>query len=207
MVENLQPSFEPGQGWEYSNTNFILLGMAAEAVTGQSLDDLYQDRIFDPLEMNDSFLLEGVPETGQIIQGYYTEAGEIKNVTAWNGSQGWAGGGIISTAEDMAKYVAGISSGALFKDPASLEQLLTFGDGVVGPFQGGYGLGVGKWTVEPAPMAWGHAGQTPGFQTLWAVYPDQESRVVFLTNSGSCHISYFLDILNASPELFTQELP
>jgi D-alanyl-D-alanine carboxypeptidase len=205
VVQNLQPSFEPGQDWEYSTTNFILLGMAAETVTGKSLGELYQERIFQPLEMTKSFLLEGVPGKGQIVQGYYTdESGKVKNVTAWNGSQGWAGGSIVSTAEDMAKYAAGLSSGAVFKDPASLEQLLAFGDGVVAFFDG-YGLGVGRFSREP--FAWGHAGQTPGFQTLWAVYPDQDSRVVFLTNSGSCNVVALVSILNASPDLFTQELP
>ncbi len=206
VAENLEPSFGPGQGWEYSTTNFILLGMAIEAVTGQSLAELYEERIFAPLEMTNSYLLEGVPEEGQIVQGYYTlDDGEVMNVTAWNGSQGWAGGGNISTVEDMAKYAAGIASGALFQDPTSLEQLLAFGDGAVGLFAG-YGLGVGRWSEDP--IVWGHEGQTPGFQTMWAVYPDQESRVVFLTNSGSCSVApVSLGIINASPDLFTQELP
>ena len=133
-------SFAPGEESEYSTTNFILLGLAAEAVTGQSLAELYQERIFDPLEMTNSFLLAGVPEAGQIIQGYYTmDDGEVKNVTAWNGSQGWAGGGIVSTAEDMAKYAAGLADETLFQDSASLDQMLTFDDGFI--FPGGYGLG------------------------------------------------------------------
>ncbi len=205
VVENLQPSFEPGQGWEYSTTNFILLGLAVEAATGKSLSDLYQERIFEPLEMNDSFLLESVPEEGQIVQGYYTLApDDVKNVTSWNGSQGWAGGAIVSTAEDMAKYAAGLASGALFKDSASLEQFLAFGDGTVANFDG-YGLGVGRWSRDP--FAWGHAGQTPGFQTLFAIFPDDGSQVVFLTNSGSCHVASLIPILTASPDLFTQELP
>jgi CubicO group peptidase (beta-lactamase class C family) len=126
-------------------------------------------------------------------------------VTAWNGSQGWAGGGINSTAEDMAKYTAGLTSGALFQDPDSLEQMLSF-DGQIFPFLGGYGLGVGQWTADPNPVAWGHGGQTAGFETIWAVYPELDSQVILFTNSGSCHVSAFIDVLNASPELFTQEL-
>lgn len=202
---NLPTSFPPGEGSEYSTTNFVLLGMAAEAVTGQSLAMLYQEGIFDPLEMTDSFLLEGVPEVGQIIQGYYTMPdGTVKNVTGWNGSQGWAGGGIVSTAADMAKYAAGLANATLFQDPATLQQMLAFDDGMA-IYAGGYGLGVGQKTTDP--MSWGHDGQTPGFQTSWAVYPEQDVRVIFLTNSGSCHVSYLLDILNASPDLFTQALP
>jgi D-alanyl-D-alanine carboxypeptidase len=207
VVQNLKPSFEPGQGWEYSTTNFILLGMAAEAVTGQSMSELYQSYIFDPLEMTHSYLLEGVKEEGQTVQGYVTlPDGSIKNVTIWNGSLAWAGGGNISTAEDMAKYVAGISSDAIFQDPQSLEQLLDFGNGVVAAFSGGYGLGVGRWSIDP--YAWGHGGQTPGFETFFAVFPDQDARVILLTNSGSCDVAgAAFPIIIASPDLFTQELP
>ncbi len=201
-----EPAFAPGEGWEYSTTNFILLGMAIEAATGKPLDQLYQERIFDPLGMDDSTLLNGLPEENSFVHGYWTmKDSEVVDVTSWNGSQGWAGGGIVSTAEDMAKYAAALASGSIFSDPASLEQMIAFGDGVVGGFDG-YGLGVGRWSREP--FAWGHAGQTPGFQSLFAIYPELDARVVFLTNSGSCHIGlYFMNILNASPDLFTQELP
>jgi len=201
-----EPAFAPGEGWEYSTTNFILLGMAIEKATGKTLDQLYQERIFEPLGMENSYLLMGIPEEDSIAHGYWTmKNGEVVDVTNWNGSQGWAGGSIVSTPEDMANYVAGLASGAVFKDPASLEQMIAFGDGAVAGFDG-YGLGVGRW--EQDPRAWGHVGQTPGFQSLFAIYPEKGGRVVFLTNSGSCHIGlYFMNILNASPDLFSQELP
>jgi D-alanyl-D-alanine carboxypeptidase len=48
-VANGKPEFDPGEGWSYSSTNFILLGMALEAVTGQPIAELYQKRIFTPL--------------------------------------------------------------------------------------------------------------------------------------------------------------
>jgi D-alanyl-D-alanine carboxypeptidase len=204
-VQLREPNFAPGEGWEYSTTNFILLAMAAEQATGKSLEQLYQERIFDPLGMENSYLLQGVPEAVDFVRGYYTlKSGEAVDVSNWNGSQGWSGGSIVSTAEDMAKYAEGLASGSVFKDPASLEQLTTFGDGQVGPFSN-YGLGVGVWSQEP--FAWGHAGQTPGFQSLFAIYPEQDTRVVFFTNSGSCNVYSLPQIVAASPDLFTQELP
>ena len=200
-----EPNFAPGEGWEYSTTNFILLAMAIEAATGKPLDQLYQERIFDPLGMENTYLLNEVPEDGAFVNGYYTLTnGEAANVTRWNGSQGWAGGSIVSSAEDMAKYAAGLASGSIFSDPASLEQLIAFGDGSVGPF-GAYGLGVGRWSEDP--LAWGHAGQTPGFQSLFAIYPEQGTQVVYWVNSGSCNVYNLVTTLNASPDLFTQELP
>jgi D-alanyl-D-alanine carboxypeptidase len=204
-VQLREPNFAPGEGWEYSTTNFILLGMAAEAATGKTLDQLYQERIFDPLDMGNSYLLQGVPEVVDFARGYYTlTSGEAVDVSNWNGSQGWAGGSIVSTAEDMAKYTEGLASGSVFKDPASLEQLTAFGDGQLGPFSN-YGLGVGTWSQDP--FAWGHAGQTPGFQSLFAIYPEQDTQVVFFANSGSCNVYSLPQIVSASPDLFTQELP
>jgi CubicO group peptidase (beta-lactamase class C family)/heat shock protein HslJ len=205
VVQNLEPNFAPGEGWEYSTTNFILLGMAIEAATGQPIDQLYQARIFEPLGMENSFLLNGVPAENSFVHGYYTlESGEVADVTNWNGSQGWAGGSIVSTAEDMLKYATGISTGTLFSDPASLDQLLAFGDGAVGPFDA-YGLGVGRWSQDP--FGWGHAGQTPGFQSLFAIYPEQDTRVVYWVNSGSCVVYALTTAIGYSPELFTQPLP
>jgi D-alanyl-D-alanine carboxypeptidase len=205
VVQNLEPNFAPGEGWEYSTTNFILLGMAIEATTGKPLDQLYQERIFDPLGMENSYLLNSVPEERSFVNGYYTlKSGTVADVTNWNGSQGWAGGSIVSTVEDMANYTAGLTSGTVFKDPASLEQMTAFGDGAVGPFDA-YGLGVGRWSQDP--FAWGHAGQTPGFQSLFIIYPEQDARVVFFANSGSCNVYSLPPIINTSPNLFTQELP
>ena len=200
-----EPSFAPGEGWEYSTTNFILLAMAIEAATGKSIDQLYQERIFDPLGMENSYLLNSVPEKGSFVNGYYTmKSGTVADVTNWNGSQGWVGGSIVSTVEDMAKYAVGLASGSIFNDPVSLEQMTAFGDGAVGPF-GAYGLGVGRWSQ--GPFAWGHAGQTPGFQSLFIIYPEQDARVVFFANSGSCNVYSLPQIINVSPDLFTQELP
>jgi amidase len=203
VVENGEPSFAPGEGAEYSSTNFILLGEAIEAATGEALADLYQERIFDPLGMENSSLLEGVPEDGAIVNGYYTlPSGEVLNTTDENGSQMWAAGGIISTAEDMAKYAAALSNGSQFQDIDSYIQMTDFGDEFVASFSG-YGLGVGKWSDEP--FAWGHGGQTAGFQTLFAIFPGSLTNVVLLTNSASCSVAGLMAIIQASPALLPTE--
>jgi D-alanyl-D-alanine carboxypeptidase len=202
VVEYGEPSFEPGEGWEYSSSNFLLLGMALEAATRQSLDDLYRERIFDPLGMNESFLLSGVPEPGQTVDGHFTFGDGIRrNMTRWNASQGWAAGGIVSTAADMARYVDGLATGALFNDAASVQQMLEFGDGPVSSYSG-YGLGVGDWTGTVGEFAaYGHGGQTLGFGTMWVNLPDYDTRVVLLANSASCPVDQLRQIIGASPQL------
>lgn len=203
IVENGEPSFAPGEGAQYSSSNFVLLGEAIEAATGETVANLYQARIFDPLGMDSSSLLEGVPEDGAIVNGYYTdELGQTTNTTKENGSQMWAAGGIISTAEDMAKYAAALSGGSLFQDFDSFIQMTDFGDEYVASFIG-YGLGVGQFSEEP--LAWGHGGQTAGFQTLFAIFPSSSTNFVLLTNSASCSVQGLMTIIQASPALLPTE--
>lgn len=182
-------SFKPDDDWEYSSTNFILLGMVVETVTGKTLGELYQQRIFDVLGMVNSSYLLTQPGESEMVNGYYTiPAGELVDVTAWNLTQGGAAGGIISTAADMALYAEGLFHGKLFKMDSTLKEMteftpLTLAQG--GGIMQGYGLGLISYASDGF-HAIGHSGQTPGFQTIWFYVPETESILVFLTNSGSC---------------------
>jgi len=194
-VENGNPQFDPGEDGAYSNTNYILLGMALEAASGQSMAELYQTRIFTPLGMANTLLLEGVPEEGQLAQGYFTvdnEDAELVNATDWNASQAWTAGAIVSTVEDMALYTEALASGALFSDPDSLAQMTAFQE--VDPLKfglmTGYGLGVGVIPLEAAE-AWGHTGGTPGYASLIMTIPEKDTHIVYLTNSANCNVALF----------------
>lgn len=100
-----------------------------------------------------SSLLERVPAADAIVNGYYTlSTDEVLNTTDENGSQMWAAGGIISTAEDMAKYAAALQSDSLFREPDSLAQMTAFNDQPMLPFRV-YSLGVGRFIDEP--LGWG----------------------------------------------------
>jgi len=213
-ITNGTPDFAPGADWNYSSTNFILLGQVVEAASGQSLPDLYRQRIFDPLGMENSSYLTDSPAQGSIVSGYYTiPSGEQIDVTNWNTSQGGAAGAIVSTAEDMAAYAEGLFEGELFQNKTTLAEMLDFtplsidqGGGVID----GYGLGIMSYaTADNGFSAIGHGGQTPGFQSVWFYVPEADSLVIFLTNSGSCpadFLPFFLtpDILGleASADLF-----
>jgi D-alanyl-D-alanine carboxypeptidase len=195
-LENGEPEFDPGEDWSYSSTNFVLLGMALEVATGQSMEELYETRIFTPVGMANTYLPEGIPEDGQLAEGYFTaeggddEAAELVNATDWNVSQGWTAGAIASTAEDMARYTEALASGALFSDPDSLAQMTAFQkvDPVKFGLMTGYGLGVGVLPLKTAE-AWGHTGGTPGYATLIMTIPEKETNVVYLTNSADCNIA------------------
>ena len=131
------PYFAPGQGFHYSNTNTVLLGMIIEQITGQKLEDVFQERIFTPLGLKNTVF---PPLTSNSIldphpQGYLfgtnvstlTDAalppdqqaaardGTLvpNDVTDVNPSWAWAAGAAISSAEDLATYVKPLVTGGL----------------------------------------------------------------------------------------------
>lgn len=190
-IANGAPEFAPGDGWDYSSTNFILLGVVVEVATRRPLADLYRQRIFDPLGMDHTTYLEGSPAPSAAVHGYYTVPGQgLTDMTGWNATQGGAAGAIVSTAEDMARFASGLFSGALFENDATLDEMLAFrelsmaeGGGVMS----GYGLGLISFRTRGFE-AIGHAGQTPGFQSIWFRVPETDTTLIFLTNSGSCRV-------------------
>jgi D-alanyl-D-alanine carboxypeptidase len=195
-LENGEPQFDPGEDQAYSNTNYILLGMALEAAAGQSMAELYQTRIFSPLGLNNTFLLEGVPQEGQIVDGYFTAGSEndddsgLAKATDWNATQAWTAGAIASNAEDMALYTEALAAGELFSDPDSLAQMTDFQevDPIKFGLMTGYGLGVGVFPLEAAD-AWGHTGGTAGFGSLIMTIPEKDTNLVYLANSADCSVA------------------
>lgn len=199
-IANGTPDFAPGEGWHYSSTNFILLGMAVEAAAGRPLAVLYQERIFDPLGMAATSYLEGSPAPGSSVDGYYNvpDVG-LTNMTGWNATQGGAAGAIVSTAEDMARFIDGLFGGKIFANPATLNEMTAMrpvraeeGGGLIQ----GYGLGLIGFPT-PGFSAIGHEGQTPGFQSIWMRVPEADSTLVFLTNSGTCSLMLLPPSLSA----------
>lgn len=193
-IDNGTPDFAPGEGWNYSNTGFILLGLIAESASGQSLSDLYQERIFEPLGLDSAVLIEGVPQEGELTtQGYsWTEDGTRLNTTNWNVSQGWAAGGIAMTAEDLAAYLKSLAAGDLFENPDSLDQMKAFNEASIFNVGASYGLGI----MDFGDGYFGHEGQTAGFQSLMFTNPESQVTVIGLTNSAAYSAYAFLNVRN-----------
>ncbi len=131
------PSFAPGEGWEYSDTNFILLGMIMEEITGEACYELIQDRILDPLGLENT-----VPSSSRtvrgLIQGYAGPQNPFGGTDEMvlpdgrfviNPQFEWAGGGFASTAEDLARWARALYTGKAF-EPALLPVML---EGVPAP--------------------------------------------------------------------------
>lgn len=118
---------EPGEKWFYSNTNYTLLGLIIERLTGHDLATELHTRLFGPLGMTKTYLRGKPPEgiKGPHGHGYYPDAdGTLRDVDRFNASLTGAGaGGVVSTAHDVSAFNRAFTQGKLL--PPELQRILT----------------------------------------------------------------------------------
>ncbi|MFB6892182.1 serine hydrolase domain-containing protein [Kitasatospora sp. NPDC056327] len=156
--------FPPGQGWHYSNTNYILIGEVIRTVTGRSWQSEVNRRIVRPLHLDDTTFPNdrtGLP--GPHAHGYVALPEGRTDITRLNPSFGDAAGNGISTTADLNRFHAALFGGRLLS-PARLAEMTTV---VPAPSIGAhYGLGVIRYDF-PCGGVWGHTGGIPGYNTIW----------------------------------------
>lgn len=126
MTRGLPRTGEPGAKFSYSNTNYTLIGMIIEKVTGHTLADELDQRLFRPLGMTRTYHLTRPPEgiTGPHGHGYYPDAtGTPRDVDRFNASWGNGAGGVVSTTQDVSTFWRAFYQGRLL--PPSLQKILT----------------------------------------------------------------------------------
>lgn len=178
--------YQPGEGANYSNTNYMLLGMILEKVTGVPPDQLLQEQLLEPLGLENTFLdLEGKPQDN-VSHGYMdlnlvgmifgvppavlafipkdniVDGTVIDSSYLFHPSLTWTAGALISTAHDMVTFMRALLTGEILsmETVEMMEQtreLMILGD----PVQ--YGLGL---QIRPTDFggAYGHGGLNFGYQ-------------------------------------------
>ena len=173
------PLSEPGGQWSYSNTNYIALGLVIEAVTGHTIGAELEARIFDPLGLDGTSFDSSAGIAGSFAHGYALLGGPTPtDVTSVSPSAAWAaGGGLVSTAKDIATFFAALMHGELLPPDAFAEMLATV------PAREGlaYGLGIAEVAL-PCGTAWGHQGEFPGYLSMALTSLDGERQAVVLVN-------------------------
>ncbi|GAA1918860.1 serine hydrolase domain-containing protein [Microbacterium aoyamense] len=175
----------PGEKWQYSNTNYVLLGMVIESVLDQPIADVFQERIFDPVGMADTVYpgdsneiaqphLSGITEQGQ-------DAGVRVDATDWSPTGASTAGEVISTLDDLTLWAHALFTGDDVLSP-EMQQLRR--DSILtspppNNADNGYGIG---WGHLPNGW-WGHNGEIPGFTTSVFHDYDQEATIVVVVNS------------------------
>jgi len=154
------PLFAPGANWSYSNTNYVLLGLVIEAVTGKKVEQVLRDRLFEPLRLRSTSFPSGTAVEEPFAHGYLNQAGTLVDLAPiLNPSWAWAAGQIVSTAADLTKFFSALLNGRLLS-PALLAQMKS--GSVVG---GTYGLGL-RITFTRCGRAFGHDGDFIGWRNV-----------------------------------------
>lgn len=180
---NVQRFFKPGRNFDYSNTGYFVLASIVEKVSGTSFSSFLKENIFDPLDMNDSFVYSFENDnikTNQLA-GYRIYRGwrHLKiNSTVNDAIVGDKN--VYATSEDLFKWTLGLNSGKLLSKE-SLDLMYTKGETVYGrkiPY--GFGFRIGSKEQKTIY----HHGKWNGFSTGLTQYPEDDLVVIILEHTG-----------------------
>jgi D-alanyl-D-alanine carboxypeptidase len=179
--------FPPGSNWSYSNANYFVLGLIVEAATGHTIGFELRHRIFRRLELRDTTFPRSPRIPGPHAHGYFLFGPPpLQDFTVFSPSLFWAGGAIVSTAGDIARFYRALLQGRLLKG-GLLEQMLTIDPVATDPSGSGsgFGLGIQREGRFPCGEAWGHDGELPGFEAFaWNTRHGTDQVVVLINTSG-----------------------
>ncbi|MEM7373109.1 MAG: serine hydrolase domain-containing protein [Bacteroidota bacterium] len=157
LTKSLACKFPPGSKGKayYSDSNFQLLGKIIQQLTGKSMADVYEDYIFKPLRLKQSYLYNDPSDTRPATMYYKKEVLAIPRMMAAFQSDG----GIVSTSEENLRFLKAHMNGELFSEKK--PDITTGWNKIYSPFQ--YGYGIMKFKFPGMPDMIGHAGANGSF--------------------------------------------
>ncbi len=171
--------FSPGAHFEYSNTNYVALGLVVERVTGESLDAYERHAIFDPAKMHSTFI--GVAPAGRRVAVGYTARGKAAIANPGDPSWYFACGDILSTVGDLARFDGALMDGTLLA-PATFAEMVKVARPAAGFGDARYGYGVMTLRFGDRTIV-GHHGGLPGFEADDEMIPRDRFAVIALGNA------------------------
>jgi CubicO group peptidase (beta-lactamase class C family) len=175
--------FEPGTGWSYSNTNYVLARLIVERVTGRTVQEELERLILAPLGMSHTT----VPADAEIAEPHahayyrYEEDGQERTVDISRQNPSWvsAGGDMISTTADLHTFIAALTGGKLLPDELRAEMFTPRATGIPGM---DYGLGVFVLTTADGATVISHNGASVGHAALMYASPDGSTTLTAALN-------------------------
>ncbi len=178
-LAGVTPAHAPDERWEYSNTNYQILGRLIEVVSGQEYQTYIAAHILEPVGMEHSFVADG--EIHESMATGHTPWFTTKRPLAGHATDRVTApqGGIVASASDLALYMQMMMNGTDDVLSAEGKALMMQPASAASPF---YGLG---WFLDSTRGTVWHSGSTPGIETLATMVPATRSGVVVLVNGGS----------------------
>ncbi len=172
----------PGKRFAYASTNYVVLGLVVESVTGTTVGEQLRRRIFAPLGLRDTSFVPGARIHGRHAHGYAPSAHDgivgslatARDRSGASASWAWTAGAVVSSARDLSRFFGALLGGRLL--PTDLLGSMRPGPGAR------YGLGLAAFRT-PCGIAVGHTGNVLG--TVSAAWSTRNGsrRVVAMTNS------------------------
>jgi D-alanyl-D-alanine carboxypeptidase len=201
-IETRNPAydFQPGTGWHYSNSGYILAGLILERVAGQPFGKFLQQNIAGPLQLGNTAVDDNDTLVAHRAQGYDAipdQPGEFVHSQFWSLTGAEWSGSMRSTVGDLVRWHHALFAGHIL-EPAQVQQMITpaklldgrpTSEGLVPPQQtepmsvGGYGYGLNIADLDGHRQI-GHDGNVFGFSAQLNTYPDDHLTVAILSNTS-----------------------
>ena len=195
-VESEPLLFTPGTGWRYSNSNYYLLGMMVEKVSGMSLAAFLTERLFQPLGMSQTrlndlrdvianrasgyqWIGENIDRPPPMVTGYHGRKNVLQNAVYISPTRLWAAGGVVSSVNDLIKWEQALAGGKLLgtRTVEMMSQPVVLNNGK----QADYGYGNELGQIKGHHFA-GHQGSGVGFNAALLRLVDDHMTVIVLCN-------------------------
>lgn len=152
--------FQPGSEYAYSNTNYVLLGMLIEEMTGTSYDEALRSRILDPLGMSSTYVdsFEDGPDVVEAYSSFFTDSLEPITADYTSVATGaWSAGAMVSSPADLHAFFTALAAGEVISDDLVAEMTTA---------QDEYGLGLMIGVGDLSDDMYGHGGEIKGFKNF-----------------------------------------
>lgn len=190
FVLDAEALFPAGEQWAYTDTGYILIGLAIEAITGRTYYQEVNDRFLEPLGLtatsaSNKRWLAGLAAGYVAVDnpfGFPAKTTDKNGVMVWNPALEWTGGGLISTSRDLAQWGAALFGGQGVPDEIlnTMLQSVPIGEDMPGTY---YGLGVAISRSGPLSPVFGHGGWIPGYSSSLRHYAESGITIAFQVNS------------------------
>ena len=159
------PWYQPGEGWAYANTNYYLLGMVIERITGSTLEDEVGRRFLDRYDLSATHMLGADDPASPLSPAWATIF--------------WSSGAMVSSAGDLARW-----GDALYEDAGASPAVLgaDIGRSMLRFNRDDYGLGVKRFEELEPHRAYGHTGLLNTYTAMLVHLPADDVTVAILVN-------------------------
>jgi len=193
-LASLPLDFVPSTKYNYSNSNYFILGYIIEKVSGKSYKDYLQENIFKPADLSNTYYDSPTQIITNRVSGYTKDSSKYWNVDYISMSLVYSAGALLSNVSDLLRWHQALYSYKLLKKE-TLEKAFTsfkLADGKLSEY--GYGWFIKDWKGSKSI---GHGGAIDGFRSMETYLPGQDIFVTTLCNSDQdSFFNLFEDIGN-----------